>query len=258
MAASWQAAGSLAAPRRASHRTAMAQRSRAQPLPKVSPPGPPRGFMDPPAVSASPLIAGHLPKASHQRSMMFTIGTRSNSESAAEFPVRPTMRQKGTPNTQIHRSRMIQCQMLNAPFRSPRWLVGALPCLPIRLTPSSRARGLACEQHPLVLCANRIRIGRKDGASHRRTRANASTPDALPGHPVLLNALDVKREPQLGAVFGDPVPAAVHGALGYAVVSGATIGQAMQTVARFASMRNRLLSCACRLRDGLATLLAMV
>lgn len=127
MAASWQAAGSLAAPRRASHRTAMAQRSRAQPLPKVSPPGPPRGFMDPPAVSASPLIAGHLPKASHQRSMMFTIGTRSNSESAAEFPVRPTMRQKGTPNTQIHRSRMIQCQMLNAPFRSPRWLVGALP-----------------------------------------------------------------------------------------------------------------------------------
>ena len=69
--------------------------------------------------------------------------------------------------------------------------------------------------------------------------------DILP----LLDALDVKRQPQLGAVLGDLVPAAAHGALGYAVVSSATIGQAMQTAARFASMRNRLFSYACSADD---------
>jgi AraC-like DNA-binding protein len=69
--------------------------------------------------------------------------------------------------------------------------------------------------------------------------------DILP----LLDLLDVKRRPQLGAALGDLVPAAAHGALGYAVVSSATIGQAMQTVARFAPMRNRLFSYTCSADD---------
>ena len=69
--------------------------------------------------------------------------------------------------------------------------------------------------------------------------------DILP----LLDVLDVKRRPQLGAALGDLVPAAAHGALGYAVVSSATIGQAMQTAARFAPMRNRLFSYTCSADD---------
>ena len=65
--------------------------------------------------------------------------------------------------------------------------------------------------------------------------------DILP----LLDALEVKQYPQRGATLGELIPAAAHGALGYAVVSAATIGQAMETVARFASMRNRLFSYRC-------------
>lgn len=65
--------------------------------------------------------------------------------------------------------------------------------------------------------------------------------DILP----VLDVFDVRRRPELGAALGDLVPAAAHGALGYAVVSSATIGQAMETAARFASMRNRLMRYAC-------------
>ncbi len=70
--------------------------------------------------------------------------------------------------------------------------------------------------------------------------------DILP----LLDTLDAKRSPQLGAVLGDSVPAAAHGALGYAAVSSTTIGKAMATVARLAVMRNRLFSYHCTVKDN--------
>ena len=65
--------------------------------------------------------------------------------------------------------------------------------------------------------------------------------DILP----LLDALDARRNPYLGAALGEQVPAAAHGAMGYAVVSSATVGQAMETAARYSSMRNRLFSYQC-------------
>ncbi len=45
--------------------------------------------------------------------------------------------------------------------------------------------------------------------------------------------------------MGELVPAGTHGALGYAVMSSATIGHAMEAAARFAPMRNRLFSYTC-------------
>ncbi len=69
--------------------------------------------------------------------------------------------------------------------------------------------------------------------------------DAVP----LLAALGVTENPQLGVELGTRIPASAHGAMGYAVVSSTTIGLAMETLARFASMRNRLFSYECKVHE---------
>lgn len=60
--------------------------------------------------------------------------------------------------------------------------------------------------------------------------------EALP----LMDAMQVQTEPMLGWQLGSLIPAAAHGAVGYATVSSANVGQAMQTIARYIAVRNRL------------------
>lgn len=66
--------------------------------------------------------------------------------------------------------------------------------------------------------------------------------DMLP----LLEKLDVEVNPYLGIDLGSLIPASAHGAMGYAVVSSATVGEAMHTLARYASMRNRFFQYTCQ------------
>ncbi len=56
----------------------------------------------------------------------------------------------------------------------------------------------------------------------------------------LLQALGVLENPQRGLALGNLIPASAHGAMGYAVVSSPTVGEALSTIARYAGMRNRL------------------
>ena len=56
----------------------------------------------------------------------------------------------------------------------------------------------------------------------------------------LLEVLGVARNPGLGVALGTMIPASAHGAMGYAVVSSQTIGQALETLARLTPMRNRM------------------
>ena len=65
--------------------------------------------------------------------------------------------------------------------------------------------------------------------------------DVLP----LLEQLDVARQPALGIELGGLVAASAHGAMGYAVVSSPTVGEAVRTLARYASMRNRFFHYRC-------------
>lgn len=69
--------------------------------------------------------------------------------------------------------------------------------------------------------------------------------DVLP----LLEKLDVAHKPYLGIDLGSLIPASAHGAMGYAVVSSATVGEAMHTLARYASMRNRFFKYRCESDD---------
>ena len=61
----------------------------------------------------------------------------------------------------------------------------------------------------------------------------------------LLEVLGVAHNPGLGIALGTMIPASAHGAMGYAVVSSQTIGLALETLARFTPMRNRLFSYEC-------------
>ena len=70
--------------------------------------------------------------------------------------------------------------------------------------------------------------------------------DVLP----LLEPMDVAHKPFLGIDLGSMIPASAHGAMGYAVVSSATVGDAMHTLARYASMRNRFFHYRCHSVDG--------
>ena len=56
----------------------------------------------------------------------------------------------------------------------------------------------------------------------------------------VLKTLQAREKPLEGLELALMIPAAAHGAMGYAAVSSATIGQAMETIARFAPMRNRV------------------
>ena len=56
----------------------------------------------------------------------------------------------------------------------------------------------------------------------------------------LLELLGVAHKPGLGIALGTLIPASAHGAMGYAVVSSQTIGQALETLARLTPMRNRM------------------
>jgi hypothetical protein len=66
--------------------------------------------------------------------------------------------------------------------------------------------------------------------------------DVLP----LLTRMDVVANPYLGVDLGSLIPASAHGAMGYAVVSSPTVGEAMHTLARYASMRNRFFEYSCK------------
>ncbi len=70
--------------------------------------------------------------------------------------------------------------------------------------------------------------------------------DVLP----LLDALGVAHQPYLGIELGSLIPASAHGAMGYAVVSSSTVGEAMHTLARYASMRNRFFKYRCESDEG--------
>jgi len=71
----------------------------------------------------------------------------------------------------------------------------------------------------------------------------------------LLKALGVENNPYLGIHLGKLVPASAHGALGYAVVSSATVGQAMDTLSRYVGMRNRLFNFRFSKKDGESSLI---
>ncbi len=89
---------------------------------------------------------------------------------------------------------------------------------------------------------------------HQRPLAERMLPllDIIP----LLDELDVQRHPDIGTTIGNSIPAAAHGAMGYAAVSSATVGDAMSTIARYTLMRNRLFDYRCVVSDG-ATVLSL-
>ncbi|MDI9232835.1 MULTISPECIES: AraC family transcriptional regulator [Limnohabitans] len=66
----------------------------------------------------------------------------------------------------------------------------------------------------------------------------------------LLAQLGVAQQPYLGIDLGSLIPASAHGAMGYAVVSSPTVGDAMHTLARYASMRNRFFHYRCQDDDS--------
>ena len=72
----------------------------------------------------------------------------------------------------------------------------------------------------------------------------------------LLDSLGVADNPGLGVALGGLIPASAHGPMGYAVVSSATIGHALETLARFTPMRNRMFSYRCDVLSG-ETVLSM-
>lgn len=72
----------------------------------------------------------------------------------------------------------------------------------------------------------------------------------------LLEQLGAVRNPYLGMELGSLIPASAHGAMGYAVVSSPTVGDAMHTLARYASMRNRFFHYQCQ-SDGAQTRLVL-
>lgn len=72
----------------------------------------------------------------------------------------------------------------------------------------------------------------------------------------LLEQLGAVRNPYLGMELGSLIPASAHGAMGYAVVSSPTVGDAMHTLARYASMRNRFFHYQCQ-SDGAQTRLLL-
>ncbi|MBC7916219.1 MAG: helix-turn-helix domain-containing protein [Rhodoferax sp.] len=61
-----------------------------------------------------------------------------------------------------------------------------------------------------------------------------------------LEAFEAARNPMRGIALGLSIPASAHGAMGYAAVSSATIGQALAAIAEFTPMRNRILDYACQ------------
>lgn len=61
-----------------------------------------------------------------------------------------------------------------------------------------------------------------------------------------LEVLEAAGQPMRGIALGLSIPASAHGAMGYAAVSSATIGQALAAIAKFTPMRNRILDYACK------------
>lgn len=57
---------------------------------------------------------------------------------------------------------------------------------------------------------------------------------------LVLDALAVSREPALGLLVGERLVASAHGFVGYAAVSSATIGEALDVLTRFAGLRTTL------------------
>jgi hypothetical protein len=70
--------------------------------------------------------------------------------------------------------------------------------------------------------------------------------DCLP----LLDAVDALGDPQGGAKIGCAVPAAAHGPMGLAALASNNIRHAMETVARYTPVRNRLFRYRCYSADA--------
>lgn len=92
-----------------------------------------------------------------------------------------------------------------------------------------------------VLIAVAERRGLRFDIRHPPNSGMLSFLDVVPW----LDVMDVVRHPHQGLEIGAMVSEAVHGHLGLALVSAATVGQAMQTVAWYAPMRIRLFDYRC-------------
>jgi AraC-like DNA-binding protein len=70
----------------------------------------------------------------------------------------------------------------------------------------------------------------------------------------LLDAVDAPRNPRAGIDIGFAIPAAAHGAKGLAALASSTLQEALETVARYGPIRNRMFGYRCHRADGDAVL----
>jgi len=66
----------------------------------------------------------------------------------------------------------------------------------------------------------------------------------------IFDATRAVQQPHGGRVLGLQIPMAAHGAMGAAALASRSIGHAMETIARYAHIRNRLFDFECRREDG--------
>ena len=66
----------------------------------------------------------------------------------------------------------------------------------------------------------------------------------------IFDATHALAQPQVGRQLGQLIPMAAHGPMGAGAMVSASIAQAMQTIARYAHIRNRLYDFECRSEDG--------
>jgi AraC-like DNA-binding protein len=107
--------------------------------------------------------------------------------------------------------------------------------------PSSWREGVIHAAYVRIAISLAQRLGIQVDIRLSESGRMATVMDVLP----LLERLDVAANPYLGIDLGSLIPASAHGAMGYAVVSSPTVGDAMHTLARYASMRNRFFQYTC-------------
>ena len=76
------------------------------------------------------------------------------------------------------------------------------------------------------------------GLSAERLRDNDSVVDAAQFRELILLAVQMTRHPWIGLEFGMMAQVFMHGPVGYAAVASATLGQAVEVLARFAGLRS--------------------
>ena len=107
--------------------------------------------------------------------------------------------------------------------------------------PSSWREGVIHPAYVRIALSMAEHLGIRVNIRLSESGSMATVMDVLP----LLERLDVSANPYLGIDLGSLIPASAHGAMGYAVVSSPTVGEAMHTLARYASMRNRFFKYSC-------------